>query len=141
MEGMHGWAKVVFHGSKRTKATIEALMKALASSLILPSLNGVRNFKQHYCLAIKTPHIKYEKHGNTYERTEPWEGLVSKINAWSNDASWLREKGTCPLAKELDIANEILHVRLAGRNIAETCQDTIQKHPIFGKTDLVCTRT
>ena len=125
-EGMHGWAKVVFHGSKRTKAKVEALMKKFSLALKTPIKDWPEEFKKPLMFGYPEDlQIKYRKYGNIYQRTEPWEGFVSKINAWSNDASWLREKGSCPDCNGTRYRNEILHVRLAGQNIAETCQDTI----------------
>lgn len=131
-EGMHGWAKVVFHGSKRTKANVEALLKHFSVKLSTPIKNWSKAVKQALMFgSTEELHFQYQKHGNIYQRSEPWEGFVSKINAWTNDASWLREKGSCPDCNGTRYKNEILHIRLAGRNIAETCQDTISDSLAF----------
>jgi excinuclease ABC subunit A len=109
-------------------------MKIFSVAIETPVVEWSEDFKQALLYGSSDPlTFSYEKKGNSYQRTELWIGIYPKINSWNNDASWLREKGSCPDCLGTRYRKEILHVRLAGRNIAETCQDTIAEALVFWK--------
>ncbi|MEC7987214.1 MAG: excinuclease ABC subunit UvrA [Myxococcota bacterium] len=120
---IHGWVRASFHSSPKIRALIKALFKAHGLSMSLAFENWPPAFLNE--LMHGHPHplpITYKRGARKYKDTVAFEGLNKMINAWSNDATWLRKEGVCPDCNGQRLKKEISAIKIQGKNISELCE-------------------
>jgi excinuclease ABC subunit A len=131
-KAMHGWARVSFTRNKRTNAILQELFsthKIPFNTIVKKWPKSFRKLLMYGSEQVFT--IQFTKRNSNYTEKQQWDGFVPRINAWNNDAAWLRSKGTCPFCNGSRLRQEVLSVTLADINIHTASAHTISEALAF----------
>ena len=132
---IHGWVKVSFSRSHRFQKLLEEVFCRHKISIKEIVSNYPKSFcdillygdKQKYKLSYQVKRSLFE------EEDIEWEGLVSLINKWNNDAQWLREEGICHECKGERLKKPQRFVWIEGKNIEQHNQKSVDSAYLFWK--------
>ena len=119
---MHGWARVSFARSKRTKSIVASLFDVFdvpvscAIGKWPPELKDALMNGYH-----KSLNVRFTKRRSQYNEQHQWKGFVALIDSWTNNADWLRQEGLCRSCKGTRLSNVARAYTINELSIAEIC--------------------
>lgn len=125
-EAIHGWIRRGFHSPRITKACVQRILEEHEHPPNTP-YRSLSTQCQHEILhgKIAPINITYTRGQQTITATKKFVGVLTEVQGWNRELSWLRTEQKCNLCEGKRLKSEIRSIYISEKSITDCTSMTI----------------